>query len=301
MNALRIYDKQALSIFEQIELLRSRGLHITDESKAIKFLGEVSYFRFVQYLRPMESDKTTHQFKCNSRFEDAVALYEFDNELRNLIFKAVQRLEIALRTKIIHEFSISHGPFWYFDTSLTDDEHKFVENMNAIDREILRSKEDFIKEHRLSYDKPAFPPAWKTLELASFGTLSKLYYNFNDKKSKKRIARQFNLPHHEVLESWMRSLTVLRNCCAHHSRLWNRSFSNAPQMNASLRGAWVGIGEVNPNKLYAILCCIAYWLGSMGYDGEFKQSLKSLLSAYPQVDPAAMGFPSNWSSEPLWL
>ena len=175
----------------------------------------------------MEADKTTHQFKPNSRFEDAVALYNFDIELRDLMFKAVQRLEIALRTKIIQEFFLAHGPFGFFDTSLADDEHKFIENMNSIDRELQRSKEDFIKEHRRNYDKPIFPPAWKTL--------SKLYYNFSDKKLKKRAARQFNLPQHEVLESWMRSVTVLRNCCAHHSRLWNRYLSNAPQMNASLR------------------------------------------------------------------
>lgn len=96
MGTLRLYTKQALSISEQIELLKSRGLNIADSSKAEKFLGEVSYFRFVQYLRPMEEDKTTHQFKPNSRFEDAVALYNFDIELRDLMFKAVQRLEIAL-------------------------------------------------------------------------------------------------------------------------------------------------------------------------------------------------------------
>ena len=79
MGTLRLYTKQALSISEQIELLKSRGLIIADLSKAAKFLGEVSYFRFVQYLRPMEADKTTHQFKPNSRFEDAVALYNFDH------------------------------------------------------------------------------------------------------------------------------------------------------------------------------------------------------------------------------
>ena len=63
MGTLRLYTKQALSISEQIELLKSRGLNIADSSKAAKFLGEVSYFRFVQYLRPMEADKATHQFK----------------------------------------------------------------------------------------------------------------------------------------------------------------------------------------------------------------------------------------------
>ena len=100
MSTLRLYTKQALSISEQIELLKSRGLNIADSSKTAKFLGEVSYFRFVQYLRPMEADKTSHQFKPNSRFEDAVALYNFDMELRDLMFKVIQRLEIALRTKL---------------------------------------------------------------------------------------------------------------------------------------------------------------------------------------------------------
>lgn len=111
MGILRLYTKQALPIADQLELLKHRGLLIADDYGASKFLGEVSYFRFVQYLRPMEANKTTHQFKPNSRFADAVALYEFDTELRDLVFKAVQRLEIALRTKIIHEFSIAHGPF----------------------------------------------------------------------------------------------------------------------------------------------------------------------------------------------
>ena len=75
MGTLRLYTKQVLSISEQIELLKSRDLNIADSSRAAKFLGEVNYFRFVQYLRPMEADKSTHQFKPNSRFEDAVALF----------------------------------------------------------------------------------------------------------------------------------------------------------------------------------------------------------------------------------
>lgn len=184
--------------------------------------------------------------------------------------------------------------------NLADDERKFIENLNSIDREIQRSKEDFIKEHQANYDKPAFPPAWKTLELASLGTLSKLYYNFKDKKLKKNIARQFNLPQHEVLESWLHSVSVLRNFCAHHARLWNRLFPNTPQVKASLRGAWINTKEIDKNKMYVFACCIAYWLDSLESGLEFKTQLKSLISSYPQVDPAAMGFIDKWESEPLW-
>lgn len=297
---MRIYSKQPLSISDQITLLKNRGLLFNDEALAAKILSEVSYFRFVQYLRPMEADKTNHTFKTNSKFEDALALYRFDSELRTIMFEAIQNIEIALRSKVNHEFSMKQGAFWFINSNLVEDEHKYVENLNAVDRELQRSKEDFIKDHKQKYDKPVFPPSWKTLELVSFGTLSKLYYNNTDTKTKKRIARQFNLPNHEVLESWMRSLTVLRNCCAHHSRIWNRRLSNAPQLCINLRGPWINSNGIDGNKLYAITCCIAYWLDSLEHSEQFKKALKQLISKYPSVDIAAMGFPSNWQSQPLW-
>ena len=80
------------------------------------------------------------------------------------------------------------------------------------------SKEDFLIEHFAKYDNPSYPPAWKTLEVSSFGTLSKLYCNLADNNLKKQIAREFGLPQHLYLESWIKSLSVLRNCIAHHAR-----------------------------------------------------------------------------------
>ena len=71
-------------------------------------------------------------------------------------------------------------------------------------------------------------------------------------------------------------------------------------MNASLCDAWVNIQNVDANKVYAISCCIAYWLDFMGYGDDLKKNFKSLLVSYPQVDPAAMGFPKDCDSEPLW-
>jgi len=297
---MNIYTKQPISIDDQIAKLRLLGLTFVDENRARKTLSEVSYFRFAAYLRPMEANKQTHQFKPGSTFENAFALYEFDNELRHLLFSAIQRIEVALRSKIIQHFSMQHGAFWFMQMQLHDSEHRFLENLNSLDREVSRSKEDFIKEHFRNYDKPEFPPAWKTLELASLGTLSKLYYNFADKKTKKLIAHEFNLPQHEVLESWMRSLTDLRNHCAHHARLWNRFLKSTPQLNARLRGLWINNHQVDANKLYATLCYIVYWLDSMERGEEFREKLNNLLSKYPSVDTAAMGFPKNWENEPLW-
>ena len=263
-------------------------------------LGIVSYFRIAAYLRPMEDDKDTHHFKPGSTLDNAFALYEFDTKLRQLIFAAIQEIEIALRAKVIQHFSLTYGPFWFMDVNLSANERLFAQNLSAIDRELERSREDFIKAHFKKYIRPAFPPAWKTLELASLGTLSKLYYNFSDKKVKKAIAREFNLPNHEILESWMRSIASLRNCCAHHARIWNRSLSATPQMTGKIRGSWISHTDIDSNRLYAVLCCTAYWMESINGKSHFVSGLKNLIAKYPMVDVAAMGFPASWENEPLW-
>ena len=216
------YSKLPKSHIQQIEMLKERGLLIQDEEHALKQLSIISYFRLANYLRPMEFDKITHQFKHNSYFENALSLYYFDKKLRALVFTAIQSIEIALRTRMIHHVSMKYGAFWFMDNSICIDEKMFQENLLRIRREVNRSKEDFIQEHFSKYNSPTLPPVWKTLEVISFGTLSKLYCNLSDNVVKKRIARDFNLPQHLYLESWVKCAAVLRNCVAHHARIWNR-------------------------------------------------------------------------------
>ena len=138
------------------------------------------------------------------------------------------------------------------------------------------------------------------MEVVSFGTLSKLYLNYCDKKTKKTIARELGLPQHKFLESWMRSLAVLRNCCAHHARLWNRNFPFQPQMPQILSGNWINTSGLQLTKIYPQLCTLAYLLCQFQNSCDFVKSLKNLLSKYPNIDTAAMGFPAGWETEPLW-
>lgn len=90
-------------------MLQGRGLSIPDPVKAQEFLHNVSYFRLAAYLRPFEADKVTHQYKPGASFDTAVALYSFDVGLRNLFFAAIQQIEIALRSRMIHNLSLAHG------------------------------------------------------------------------------------------------------------------------------------------------------------------------------------------------
>ena len=169
-----------------------------------------------------------------------------------------------------------------------------------MERELHRTKEEFIKDHFKKYDSPPFPPAWKTLEVVSFGVLSKMYYNFSDIKVKKNVARSLDLPQHKILESWAASLAALRNCCAHHARMWNRNYPVTPTIPAKLKNAWISNTAVADNKLYIQLCCIAYLLNNIRPGNAFTRTLKDLIATYPNVDIAAMGFPPDWKTEALW-
>lgn len=104
------YTKQAVSIPDQIALLRERGLVIGDEAAAIRHLSTISYYRLAGYLLPLQSDKHLHVYKPGSRFETALELYRFDQKLRVLAFDVIERIEVSIRTQLIYVMSMNHSP-----------------------------------------------------------------------------------------------------------------------------------------------------------------------------------------------
>ena len=279
-------------------MLKQRGLIINDEDTALKFLTSVSYFRMTSYWRLFETDTTSHQFVSGTHIEDIISLYDFDKKLRTIIFTAIQDIEVALRTRIIHFFSLRHGAFWFMDASKFLNHSIYQTCLDNLQNELKRSREEFIQDHFTRYASPSMPPVWKTLEVVSFGNLSKLYANIKDTNAKKEVSKSMGLPKYDYMESWMRSLTVLRNSCAHHSRIWNRRFPTMPQLPNRLPLTWVDTSHIRPMKLYAQLCTILYLEQSILPNSNIKQQLLALFSDYPNVSLRNMGFPHGWSL--LW-
>lgn len=252
----------------------------------------------------MQVDKVNHTFKPNSRFEDVIALYNFDRELRLLIFDIIERIEIGLRTKLIYHLSHEFDPWWFQDTSLFIDPRELVKTLNSMAEEIERSKDVFVKDHLKRYKMDArFPPAWKTLEIATFGNLSKLYGNLKPTvKSKDRIAAELNVINHTYLPSWLQSITQIRNICAHHSRLWNKNLPGRPKLLPKPPASWlVNVPPASEHHmLYVHLCCMKYLLDVISPGHHFRDKLVDMMNRYPSVDGRALGMPDTWQVEPLW-
>ena len=294
------YTKQPITVEEQIEILKQRGLIIDDEAEAVDVLERVSYFRLACYWRPMELDNVLHVFKPGSHFSNVLTLYRFDSELKAFLFSSIQHIEIAVRTRMIQQFSMKYGSFWFMNQQLFTSEEIFENHFNNLRKAIERTNEDFILEHFRRYDAPDMPPAWKTLELATLGTLSRMYSNFSDNAVKKQVARSFTIPQHEFMRNWLENLTVVRNICAHHARLWNNFSSIQIRLPHQLPHSWLTNFDIPEGRLYPQLCCIAYWLRAIDPQSTFVADFKALLQKYPTVDAAAMGFPKGWRQEPLW-
>ncbi len=299
-----IYDKKVTTIDEQIHQLKDRGLIISNDAIARHFLSNISYYRLAGYWWPMQEDKTKHTFKKNSRFEDVIALYNFDRELRLLLFDVIERIEISLRSKMIYHLSHEHGFWWFQNTELFRDTKELIKSLANIEDELDRCKDTFIKEHNKKYKHDQrFPPAIKTLEITSFGSLSKLYGNLKaDVESKDKIAKEFNTINHTFLPSWLQGIAQIRNICAHHGRLWNKNLPSRPKLLPNPPGKWLKQvpTEAEHHLLYIHMCCMKYLLDVASPGHHYKEKLAELFSKYPSVDLKALGFPKNWRDEALW-
>ncbi|WP_248723095.1 Abi family protein [Seonamhaeicola sp. ML3] len=304
-----MFSKKAFTFQEQIKQLQDRGLHIPNIALAEKYLSNISYYRLGEYWYVMQADKDNHIFKPNSRFKDVVALYNFDAELRLLLFDVIEKIEISLRTKLIYYLSHEIDPWWFCNTDIFIDGMQFSKTLAKIEEEITRarSKDVTIKNHFKKHkDDLRFPPSWKSLEQVSFGNLSKLYGNLKHTvKSKDTIAVDFGAVNHTYLPSWLQSIAQIRNFCAHHSRLWNRNLPSTVKLLPKPPNPWIQDANNVPKqheftKLYVHMCLMKYMLNTIQPNNRFTTRLNELIEKYPNVDPNALGMKPNWLNEPLW-
>lgn len=292
------FNKPALTYFQQLQRLKDRGLTVNNQDKALHLLESVSYYRLSGYWYPLLQDKKTHTFKENADFDTAFRLYCFDRELRKLVLAELEKIEVAVRAKMIYVLSHKHGAFWFSNPAIFRNTAKHADSITKIGQEYSRSDEEFIKAFANKYSDP-LPPSWISIEITSFGTLSMLYSNLLPGTEKRTIARHFGVSD-SVFQTWLHSIVYLRNICAHHSRLWNRSMSIRPQFPRTTTKQWIDMTNVQNNKVYFMLSMIRYLLQTVNPISSFSSRLKALLSKYNNVDAKAMNFPATWENELLW-
>ena len=139
------YSKSPLTLAQQLQQLKNRGLAIANEPKALHLLENVSYYRLSGYWYPLLDDKVSHTFKSNATFETAFKLYCFDRELRQLILSELEKIEVAIRSKMIYLLSHKYGAMWFQNPAIFSNANRHASLLGTFQKEFFRSDEQFIK------------------------------------------------------------------------------------------------------------------------------------------------------------
>ena len=312
------YTKPPLTYEQQLTLLKNRGLIIDDEDRAERLLSHISYYRLSAYMLPfkiLDNGNFLDQFKEGTCWDDVYNLYLFDRKLRLLVFDAIERIEVSIRTQITYQLSHKYGSHWQTDASI----FKIINRKNKLNNSITidvhkdlsqhineqlsnNQTETFIKHYVTTYDTPPIPPSWMCTEIMYFNQLSRICTCLKNRKDLVDLANVYSLPP-EHFCSWLHTINYVRNLCAHHSRLWNRDLNIVPQkLSFSKKLQWISnANNIQSKKLYYFLCIINYILQTVSPTSSFKQRLFNLLEEYKDVvELRYMGFPIDWEKESLW-
>lgn len=279
------FTKTHLSYDEQIALLESRGLIITDKELAKKKLKHISYYRLSAYFLPFQKEKDL--FITDTRFEEILRLYYFDKALRKIIFDAIETIEINIRANIVYNLSKETGAFGYMEkNSLNATYSEYINLMQTIQRETNRSKEAFVTHFKKTYHSDILP-IWMVVEIVSFSTLSKFFKAL--KSEHETLTKELNIPP-KVLKNWLHMINHIRNVCAHHGRLWNKQFA----IKALIPKKIPQFKDLKNDKIFILIVILDYMFKSLDTADGFSVKIKDLLSKYPEIPLEALGFTDDW-------
>lgn len=299
------YPKTAKTNNELIKLLQSRGMTISDPVFASNVLSSINYYRLSGYWLYYESSRDV--FKPGTTFEKVMELYNFDKELRALVFEGISRFEVSLRTRWSNETGMKYGPQAFYYKKYCKDDKERLDNIKTTQKEVKRSKEAFIR-HNVNKYTGQLPAAWISCEVMSFGNLSCWYTNLKEEPSKNpsspgnakdAIAAFYGVDSH-LLESWIHSLSVLRNQCAHQARVVNKKLPIPPKKPKSKKIAISHIWSPISNSYYNLILILIYLNQKITAPSSWCTEMIAFLKANSKKCEEFLCFPTDWEHNSYW-
>jgi len=295
------YPKHILTIPEQVQTYVDSGMEITSKADVENALMAIGFYRLRGYSFHLY-DNEIKKYAEGTKFEDILKVYEFDRQLSTLIFAMISKIEVALRVRLVEALLIHEDALILQDSSIFRDKKVYWKNLSKIASEIERSNDVFIKHNFDKHDGEV--PVWAVVEVLSFGTLSKIIKNLKANAGStyslladnyQFVSKKGNLvrPSQKMFSSWIKSVSILRNMCAHNSRIYNRTIHTAPELLED--------DKISPTPqhsgLYQILMAMKYLRPSDNEWLKFIDEVEVLLLKYCDViEFRAMNLPLEWKT-----
>lgn len=279
--------KKPTTFDEQLNILEGRNIIIEDREKALEFISNINYYRLTAYALSFKQKDNT--YLEGTTFQQIADIYYFDKELRSLIFKIIETIEIHLRTTLSNYHAFHYGAEGYTRPTSFGGNHNHTNFSNHIKSAIKENKTTLVVKHHNDCYNGKFP-IWVIIEFFSTGMLSYFYLGMKAADQKAISQDTYNITY-SVMKSWLRCLTDLRNRCAHYSRLYNTTFTAVPKKE---QGAPYNYDRTVFSQL---LMLKSMYPANRSWNEDFLQPLEKLLKKYNNsIDKKCLGFPYRWKS-----
>lgn len=298
----------------------SRGLSVDElEAEIENKLRYINYYRISAYwasfLETGDNAASPH-FRPGTYWETVLVLYDFDRDLRELLFSAISQMELALRTQIAHQWSL-------YTHSSTPQASKSGMLASFLTRQegVVSPHEKFMARIADNFrkDRPLYAgwdaeikqgatietvPVWSFVEFASFGHLAELLRCALEPELVQRIAEAMQFDSVEYFLFGISLLAQVRNACAHQFRVWNSRwlhlrFQDAPE---PIRTELDRLAIPGSTAAALTFCC--RMLRAMEPDNQWKQRLLQYYTTASETVPTLFRdlgfFSSSWHQDPRW-
>jgi abortive infection bacteriophage resistance protein len=287
--------KAPMTIEEQIARLKEHGMTITNECDAVELLSEINYYRFTGYGLQFRVNPQKSDYIQGISFEDVYQIYRFDEDLRDVLRKYIEKAEIYYRTLISYHFSIAkcvNPPYdQHYDENNFYNKKGYNEVMESFRKERNYYKDSLIvKHHKVKYNSRM--PLWVIVELMSFSNTSKLYCAMYD--SEKNLIAGKAGTGASTLENHLHCLSVLRNKCAHAARLYNTDFYPPAKFTKQFLRKNC---NVKINSLFAYVLVLLRRLPDVHMKKAMVSDVSGIIKCYQSyIDLSLIGFPDNFEN-----
>jgi len=280
------YDKSALTIEKQVFHLKNHyNIDCQDLELAKKYFLHTNYYKLRGYWLFFE------EINKKICFKEVIDLYEFDKKLRILFLEYIEIVESSIKSIFTNYLTLKYNnPHIHLDNSIFENKKFYAFGIVQLANSFKKSDEKFIEHFKNKYDEE-LPPLWVCVELMTFGEISKWYKNLN-LEDKKAIAKQYNL-RERYLTSFLLHLTEIRNISAHHSRLWNKTFSKGFQVPYKLP-----FYKPKNFKIYHSSIMLDYFLNTITKENYFFDRFIELIKKH-NIPLKYMGFPKEHNIKEL--
>lgn len=296
------------------KLQQEKGLIISNISSATKILEQLSYYSLINGYKQLFKHAPSQKYKYGVTFDELVAFYYFDENLRSLFLKYILHVERHIKSLLSYYFCDKYGEqdTEYLDVHNYTLTKKNYANVNRLVSSMKKaiampSKYTYIAHHATTYGNV---PLWVAMNAFTFGQVSKMYqYVTNDVQYK--ISQKFNNTTERELHQFITVLARCRNVCAHGERLFSFRINETipdtllhQKLKIQITNCHYAYGK---QDLFAVVIALRYLISDIEFK-QFKTTLSKLIKTVLKDCPHLteeqllenMGFPINWNKITLY-